>query len=121
MWSRWHREVTLVLLVLALLILGIAHSSRLTPEDRRLIELEAGLEQLYLLEEAHFAKYGRYLDPTDPEEGLDWKWMDGFEWEARIGAEDFWLVVRADLDQDGQVGAWVIDDENPQVRRLTDD
>ena len=47
--------------------------------------------------------------------------MDHYEWEARIGAEEFWIVVRADLDGDGQVGAWAIDDESPQVRSLTDD
>ena len=121
MWARWHRQLELALLAMALLILGTAYFSRLTPEERRLIQLEAGLEQLYLLEEAHYAQHGRYFDPTDPGDGLEWRWMDGYEWEARVGAEGFWMVVRADLDGDGQVGARAINDESPQVRSLTDD
>ena len=121
MWARWRKQLELMLLTMALLILGAAYFSRLTPEERRLIELEAGLEQLYLLEEAHYARYGRYFDPTDPSDALAWQWMDRYEWEVRIGAKEFWIVVRADLDRDGQTGAWVIDDESTQVRRLTDD
>ncbi len=121
MWARWRKQVELVMLVLVILILGTAYFSRMTPEERRLIELEAGLEQLYLLEGAHHAEHGRYFDPTDSADGLAWHWMEHYEWEARIGAEEFWIVVRADLDGDGQVGAWAIDDESPQVRSLTDD
>ena len=121
MWARWPRQLELALLVMALLILGTAYFSRLTPEERRLIQLEAGLEQLYLLEVAHYAQHGRYFDPTQSDDGLEWRWMDGYEWEARIGGEGFWMVVRADLDGDGHVGAWAIDDESPQVRSLTDD
>ena len=121
MWLRWHKQIELMLLMMVLLILGTAYFSRLTPEERRLIELEAGLEQLYLLETAHFAEHKRYFDPTDPAEGLDWRWMDDYEWEVRVTTEGFWLVVRADLDGDGQVGAWAIDDESPQVWSLTDD
>mgnify|MGYP007004239162 FL=1 len=49
MWARWRKQLQLVLLVMALLLLGTAYFSRLTPEERRLIELEAGVEQLYLL------------------------------------------------------------------------
>ena len=93
MWARWHRQFELALLVMVLLVLGTVHFSRLTPEERRLIELEAGLEQLYLLESAHFAQNGRYFDPTDPREGLDWAWLDGYEWEARVGAEGFAFLV----------------------------
>ena len=47
--------------------------------------------------------------------------MDDYEWEARVTAEGFWLVVRADLDGDGQAGAWAIDDESLQVWSLADD
>ena len=121
MWVRWRKQVELALLVLALLILGTAYFSRMTPEERRLIELKVGLEQLYLPEEGHHAEHGRYFDPTDSADGLAWHWMEHYEWEARIGAEEFWIVVRADLDGDGKVGAWAIDDESSQVRSLTDD
>ncbi|MFT5090993.1 MAG: hypothetical protein ACI906_005336 [Candidatus Latescibacterota bacterium] len=108
-------------ITLALAILGALHFSQVTPEQARQIELEAGLEQLYLLERAHYEQHGRYFDPTDPQEGLDWPWMQGYEWEVRLGAETFWLVVRADLDADGRVGAWVIDQESSQIRSLMDD
>ena len=46
MWARWRKQLELMLLTMALLILGAAYFSRLTPEERRLIEMEAGLEQL---------------------------------------------------------------------------
>jgi hypothetical protein len=110
-----------LIIVLALAVLGTLHFSQVTPEQARQIELEAGLEQLYLLEQAHYEKHGRYFDPTDPQEGLAWPWMQGYEWEVRLGAETFWLVVRADLDGDGRVGAWVIDQEGAQIRNLMDD
>lgn len=120
-WIRWHRQIELGLLVLVLIGLGIAHFSRITPEEQRAIELEAGLEQLYQLELAHFEVQGRYFDPTDPIEGLEWKWMEGYSWEARATDESFVIVVQADLNGDGAVGVWSIDDHNPTVRRLVED
>ena len=33
----------------------------------------------------------------------------------------FWLVVRADLDGDGQLGAWTIDTAYSQVKVLNQD
>ena len=36
MWLRWHKQIELMLLMMALLILGTAYFSRLTPEERRL-------------------------------------------------------------------------------------
>lgn len=121
LWMRWHRYVELGLLVLALVVLGAIHFSQITPEQQREIELEAGLEQLYLIEQAHFARHDRYFDPTDLVEGLDWKWMEAYEWEFKAGKDSFWLVAKADLDGDGQIGIWGVDDRGPQARRLMDD
>ncbi len=108
-------------ILIALGVLGGLHYAKLSPEQVRYIALEAGLEQLYLLEQAHFETHGRYFDPTDPSEGLEWPWMDEYDWEVRIGLETFWFVVRADLDGDGRVGAWALDQQGPQMRNLMDD
>ena len=121
MLERWYGAVEIALICVALGIMGAWHFAQVTPEQARQIELEAGLEQLYLMEQAHFEQYGRYFDPTDLQEGLDWSWMKAYEWEVRLGPETFWLVVRADVDVDGRVGAWAIDQESPQVRNLMDD
>lgn len=102
-------------------IVGVQHFSHITAEQARSIALETGLEQLYVLEQAHYEAHGRYFDPTDPREGLDWPWMGDYEWEVRVGPETFWLVVRADLDGDGRTGAWVVDQQGPQMRNLMDD
>ena len=59
------RLIELILLALLLIGLGFVHFSRLTPQERDLIQLEARLEQLYLLEKEYFAKHGRYFDPND--------------------------------------------------------
>ena len=113
--------IEVLLLVAALGVLGLLHFAQLSPEQERYIALEAGLEQLYWMELAHYKTHGRYFDPTDSREGLDWPWIDQYDWEVRIGAEKFWLVVRADLNRDGRTGAWVIDQEGPQMRNLMDD
>jgi len=119
--SRLHPYLELAVLVLALIFLGAFHFSQVTLEQQREIELEAGFEQLYLMEMVHFEQHGRYFDPTDPREGLEWQWMDGYKWDFRISGERFWLVARADLNGDGQVGAWGIDDRGPQVQRMMQD
>ncbi|MEC7226397.1 MAG: hypothetical protein VXY00_07500 [Candidatus Latescibacterota bacterium] len=113
--------IEVLLLVAALGVLGVWHFSQLSPEHERYIALEAGLEQLYWMELAHYKAHGRYFDPTDSREGLDWTWTDQYDWEVRIGAEKFWFVVRADLNRDGRMGAWVMDQEGPQMRNLMDD
>ena len=121
LWMRWHRYVELALLVMALVILGAIHFSQITPQQQREVELEAGLEQLYMMEQAHFVRHDRYFDPTDPAEGLEWKWMEAYEWEFKAGKSSFWLVAKADLDGDGQIGIWGVDDRGPQARRLMED
>ena len=120
-WIRRYRRIELGLIALALVVLGAVRFSRIAPEEQRAIELEAGLEQLRQLELAHFAKYGRYFDPVDSSKGLEWEWMDEYEWEVRIGREEFSIHVRADLDGDGTEGMWRIDSDSSSVRRVAED
>jgi hypothetical protein len=118
---RWYGRLELALIAALLYVLGAAVSARLTPADRRLIELEAGLQQLYWVEQAHYASTGRYFDPTRPDDGFVWPWMRAFRWEYRSGSPGFWLTAWADLDADGKAGSWGIDARGPQVRQLMDD
>ena len=120
-WMKLYAYGEVGLLVLVLVLFGVGHFARLSPQQQREIELEAGLEQLYLLQQAHFAEHDRYFDTADPAEGLDWQWMENYDWEFRGGADNFWLVVKADLNSDGQFGIWGVDSYSPQVRRLVDD
>ncbi len=115
------RLLELALLLAVLIGLGIVHFSRLTPAERRLIQLEARLEQLYLVERAYFAEHGRYLDPNDEKVRRAWWRVEGYAWELWLVTDGFWLVVRADLDEDGQVGAWTIDAAHAQVIVLNQD
>ena len=115
------RLIELTFLVLVLIGLGFVHFSRVTPDERRLIQLEARLEQLYLVEKAYFAEHGRYFDPNDEKVRRAWWWVGGYDWELWPVAEGFWLVVRADLDGDGQIGAWTIDSAHSQVKILNRD
>ncbi len=115
------RLIEVGLLLLLLIGLGVVHFSRLTPHERRLIQLEARLEQLYLTEKAHFAQYGRYFDPNDERIRRAWWRVEDYAWELRAVNEGFWLAVQADLDGDGQRGAWAIDAAHPQVKTLTQD
>ncbi len=115
------RLIEVGLLLLVLIGLGVVHFSHLTPDERRLIQLEARLEQLYLVQKAHFAKHGRYFDPNDERVRRAWWRVEGHDWELRLIGEGFWLVVRADLDGDGQIGAWIIDAAHPQVKVLNKD
>ena len=115
------RLIELTLLALLLIGLGFVHFSRLTPQERDLIQLEARLEQLYLLEKAHFDKHGRYFDPNDEKIRRAWWRIEGYAWEFWPVGAGFWLVVRADLDGDGQIGAWTIDAAHPQVKILNQD
>jgi hypothetical protein len=118
---RWRCHLELALLALLLLGVGAVVFSRVTPVDRRQIELEAGLEQLYWMEQAHHAATGCYFDPTSPDDAFVWPWMGAFEWDYRTESPGFWLVVRADLDGDGWAGSWGIDARGPQARQLMDD
>lgn len=120
---RLYRHIGTALLVLALLGMGAYKYSRISYEQRRLLELEVGLEQLYLIEQAHFERHGRYFDPTelDGGGGSPWRWLECCRWEIGVENNMFWVIARADLDGDGNEGAWRIDGQNPQVQLLKDD
>ena len=115
------RLIESMLLALLLIGLGFVHFSRVTPHERDLIQLEARLKQLYLLEKKYFAKYGHYFDPNDKSMRHAWWQVEGYTWEFWPISEGFWLVARADLDGDGQIGAWTIDAAHPQVKVLNQD
>jgi len=118
---RWYRVLELMLILIVLIILGGANFSRITPEQRRQIELEAGLEQIHQFEQGCFQYYGQYLDPTDELVGLDWPWMKRYRWDVRTKWNGFWIAASADLDGDGEKGVWLIDEKSPVVHRLIED
>ena len=120
-WIRWRDHLEIVALLLMLYWAGAAVFGRMSPAQRRLVDLETGLEQLYLMEKAHYQIYGRYFDPTSAASGLEWHWMDAYDWDYRGGANGFWLQVRADLNGDGRVGVWGIDTRCPRAHPLMDD
>ena len=60
--------IEVLLLVAALGVSGLWHFSQLS-KTGALYCLEAGLEQLYWMELAHYKAHGRYFDPTDSREG----------------------------------------------------
>ncbi len=117
---RWRDHVEIVLLVLVLYALGVIGFSQVSPEQRHEIELQAGLKQLYLVEQAHYRDEGRYFDPLLPESGFSWPWMDQYEWIYRETDDGFFLFVTADLGGDGKIGVWSIDGQGQRVRRLAE-
>ena len=119
--SNWRPALGVGVMILLLVGLGIARFSGLTSEQRQEIELEAGLEQLYWVELGYQAEHGRFFDLTEPGQLLGWEWMDAYEWDARIRPDSFWIAAQADLNGDGQVGMWVIDERAPVVHRLAPD
>ncbi|NKB67070.1 MAG: hypothetical protein GKR89_08415 [Candidatus Latescibacteria bacterium] len=119
--TDWPYYLETALLVLLLIFCGLIHFSHIDPTQRRRIELEAGLEQLYHVEQAHAYEHGRYFNPADSSMGLHWQWMEDFEWECRVLADGFWVVAVADLDGDGEKGIWYIDESRLEVRLLNED
>lgn len=115
-----QRLETLLLLVV-LIAVGVGTYSRVEPSQRRQIQLEAGLEQLYGLELAHRREHKHFFDSTDPAIGLEWEWLENYEWESEVGWNDFEITVRADLDGDGQEGIWRIHNKIPEVQRISED
>lgn len=118
---RWLPAVEIAALVLVLVGLGVARFSRLSTGEEAQVELEAGLEQVYRLELDFHEEHGRFLDPTDPGEGLEWPWVEQYQWEFQATDSTFSAVVRADLDGNGEAGVWSIDQGTPRPRRLVPD
>jgi hypothetical protein len=120
MMVRLVRFVETGLLLLLLVVLGVVHFSEITQQERIGIELQAGLEQLYALEQAHFERFGRYFDPEGSVAGLEWKWLESYDWEMKGQESGFWIAARADLDGDGEDGIWYLD-EASQLQALVAD
>ena len=112
-------EIGLILLVLA--GVGTVKFSRLTAEEELVIELEASLEQLYALEIDHFRRHKRYFDPEAPEYRDYLVWLDEYECEVRAHAGGFTVIAKADLDGDGVVGVWQVDQSGPVPQVLVSD
>ncbi len=119
---RWWPWLELGLLLALLACIGIVQFSRLTVTERLTIQLEAGLLQLHEMEIDHLRRHGRFFHPKDPAYAPYLTWMRIYEVEAgHVGRESFSVVVRADIDGDGQPGVWRIDQTSPEVRRLQED
>ena len=115
-----YRFIEAVVVLILLICLGALYFSAQTREKRTEIQLEAELEQLYLLEKAHFAEFGSYRKPADLLGQLEWDWAGTYEWEVREREDGFIIAARADLDGDGHEGVWLIDeDETP--RKVVED
>ncbi len=113
--------VEIAAIVLILLLLGIVKFSRVTEEQVREIQLEARLEQLYEFEQSHYEKSGRYFNPTTPRFKAYFQWIDEYDCDLRSEENSFVAVVRADLDEDGEIGVWRIDETSSEIRRLVAD
>jgi hypothetical protein len=118
---RWLPAAEIAALVALLIGMGVARFSRLSTGEEAQVELEAGLEQVYRLEQDFHEEHGRFLDPADPGEGLEWPWIERYHWEFQASDSAFSGVVRADLDEDGEAGVWSIDQGTPRPRRLVPD
>lgn len=116
-----YRHLGTLLLLIALVGLGIAKYSRVSPEIQRRLELETSLEQVCSLEQVYFQQHQRYFDPADTTLGMPAYWLRGFHWESRAGRHSFWVLVRADLDGDGEEGIWRVDEQSRQGLVLVED
>ncbi|MFC1526740.1 hypothetical protein ACFL6X_08035 [Candidatus Latescibacterota bacterium] len=115
------RTLEIVAIATILVALGIVRFSRLSPAQAREADLRAGMEQLYQLEADHFRQHRRYFDPQSKERGAYLQWMEGYNCEIRWSATSFVVLIRADLDGDGEMGTWRIDQTAPDVVRLSED
>ena len=118
-WLQWV-EVPLILAILG--GIGVARFSAITPAEALEIRLEAGLLQLYEMEADHFARNGVYFRPDDPAYRAYLPWMEEYAIEVRHDPRrGFSVVVHADLDGDGEAGAWRVDESMPEVVRAVND
>ena len=110
-----YRLLSTLLFLLLLGGLGIAKYIRVTSEEHRRLELEAALKQVFSLEQVYFQQHQRYFDPADSTQGLPSQWLKGYRWESRANRYSFWVLVRADLDGDGEEGIWRLDEQGSQA------
>lgn len=118
-WLLWTE---IVLIVAVLIGLGIASFSRITAAEALEMQLEAGMLQLYELEADHVERTGEYFAPDAPQYRGYFPWLERYESEVRFAADrGFSVVVHADFDDDGEIGAWRVDATSPQVQRVVPD
>ena len=109
------------ILIVFLSYLGLQYFTVLSDSRIKEIQLRTGMEQLYLIEQSYYGVYGKYFDPTDSNSGFNWSWMDHHEWEIRLDNSVFWIVVSTDLNSDGRIGIWAMDQTSPLLTSLSDD
>jgi len=119
----WYRYVDVVLILGVLVAMGAVKFSHVSVDERREIELQARLEQVYEFEMDYYAKHKRYYDPRSAQYKSYLGWLGDCDCEVRLGSngKEFAVVARADFDGDGQAGVWRIDHTSPTARRLVDD
>lgn len=119
---RYYLKYIEIAIIATILIgLGVVRFSRLTPAQEREVDLRAGLEQLYQLEADHYARHKSYFDPASPSHRPYLPWMDEFQHEVRWDGRSYAVVVHADLDDDGETGAWRVDSAVGEVELLVQD
>ncbi|MCC7262548.1 MAG: hypothetical protein IT369_08525 [Candidatus Latescibacteria bacterium] len=116
-----YRFLGTLLLLLVLIGLGIAKYSQVSPQTQRRLELETSLEQVCNLEQLYFQQHRRFFDPADSTQGMPTQWLHGYRWESKAGRHSFWVLVRADLDEDGEEGIWRVDEHSRQGVVLVED
>jgi hypothetical protein len=112
-----------ILVIAAILCgIGIATFSRITPGEALEIQLEADMLQLYEMEADHFARYGQYFRPDAALYRAYLPWMEEYDVDVRHDATGgYSVVVHADLDGDGELGSWRVDESVAAVVCATND
>ena len=120
---RWYHHIDVVFILIVLLAMGTVKFSKVSPDQRREIELQARLEQVYEFEMDFYAKHKRFYDPREAQFQSCFEWLRDCDCDVRMadGAKGFVVVARADFDGDGQAGGWRVDESSPTVRQLVED
>ena len=119
--KRIFECIELIMLIFCLNYIGIWHFSILSKSRIKELHLRAGMEQLYLIEQHYYGIYGKYFDPKNTNWGLNWSWMDYHDWQIRLDDSAFWIIVSTDLNNDGRIGIWAMDQTSPVLTNLLDD
>ncbi len=119
----WYRYADVVVILGVLLAMGAVKFSRVSADQRREIELQARLEQVYEFEMDYYAKHKRYYDPRAVQYRIYLGWLRDCDCDVRLGSggKEFAVVARADFDGDGQPGVWRIDQTSPMARQVVED